>query len=222
MAAIVPNPENVCPSACDNLPDCRMDAQVGECTPPMGTDMAEAHCSDTAGQPHLLLVDDNETFRSTLALALARRGYRVLQAADVASALVLAGRHRPRFAVLDLNLGSEFGLALIPRLIEQSDTRIVVLTGYASIATAVEAIRLGAVHYLSKPADVEDVVASFDRLAGDSSTPLASRPMSLSQLEWEHLQRALLDHDGNVSATARSLGMHRRSLQRKLRKHARW
>jgi two-component system response regulator RegA len=181
-------------------------------------------CSEIPPEkPRLLLVDDNDTFRRTLGNALARRGFCVDQAVDVTEALAAARRHSPQLAVLDMNLGGDFGLDLITSLLEMaSDVRIVVLTGYASIATAVEAIRLGATHYLSKPAEVDEILAAFDRTMGDSSTPLAPLPMSLNQLEWEHLQRTLLDHAGNISAAARALGLHRRSLQRKLRKHARW
>jgi two-component system, response regulator RegA len=171
----------------------------------------------------LLLVDDNDTFRRTLGNALVRRGYCVDQAADITEALAAAWRHPPRLAVLDMNLGGELGLDLITRLLQMvSDVRIVVLTGYASIATAVEAIRLGATHYLAKPAEVDEILAAFDRTTGDPSTPLPPTPMSLNQLEWEHLQRTLLERGGNISAAARDLGLHRRSLQRKLRKHARW
>jgi two-component system response regulator RegA len=95
---------------------------------------------------------------------------------------------------------------------------IVVLTGYASVATAVEAIKLGATHYLAKPVDAEELLAAFQRTSGDASVPVAERPLSVNRLEWEHIQRILHDHGGNVSATARSLGMHRRTLQRKLAK----
>lgn len=179
--------------------------------------------ADVETRRRLLLVDDNTTFRRTLGNALSRRGFRVDQAGDVAAALSLAQANAPEFAVIDLNLGESQGLCLIPELCGLvGGVRIVVLTGYASIATAVEAIRLGATHYLAKPAEVEEIIAAFDRVGGDSGTPLPSTPMSLAQLEWEHLQRTLLDHEGNVSAAARALGLHRRSLQRKLRKHARW
>jgi len=176
-----------------------------------------------ADRPRLLLVDDNDTFRRTLGNAFARRGFVVDQAVDGAEALALATGHPPAYAVVDLRLGGDFGLALIPSLRDLSeDMRIVMLTGYASIATAVEAIRCGATHYLAKPAEVDEILAAFELTGGDSRTPLPPSPMSLAQLEWEHLQRALLDHDGNISAAARALRLHRRSLQRKLLKHARW
>lgn len=172
---------------------------------------------------NLLLVDDNDLFRQTLARSLARRGWKVDAAASTDEALLSARKRPPTRAVVDLNLEGTSGLDLIPRLLEiDSAMRIVVLTGYASIATAVEAIRRGATHYLAKPAEVDEILLAFDRTTGDCETPLPTMPMSLNQLEWEHLQRTLLDHDGNVSAAARALGLHRRSLQRKLRKHARW
>jgi two-component system, response regulator RegA len=172
----------------------------------------------------LLLVDDNEQFRQALANAFARRGWHVEGAATVEDALALIEVCAPPRAVIDLNLeGSASGLELIPRLLELNPgVRIVVLTGYASIATAVRAIQLGATHYLSKPIDVDEILAAFDRTEGDPETPVAPLPMSVNQLEWEHLQRTLLDHKGNISAAARALNLHRRSLQRKLRKHARW
>ncbi|HTY02854.1 MAG TPA: response regulator [Rhodocyclaceae bacterium] len=173
----------------------------------------------------LLLIDDNEQFRLTLTNAFARRGWRVRATPDAREALVLAEAGTPSYAVVDLNLDgcTTAGLNLISRLLEIAPAmRIVVLTGYASIATAVKAIQLGALHYLSKPTDVDEILAAFQRTGGDASTPLPPLPMSVYQLEWEHLQRTLLDHDGNISAAARALKLHRRSLQRKLRKHARW
>lgn len=172
----------------------------------------------------LLVVDDNDTFRRTLATALSRRGLKVSAATGIQEALALVERQPPARALVDMNLGSATsGLELIPRLLAlNAAMRVVVLTGYASIATAVEAIRLGATHYLAKPAEVDDILAAFERTEGAADTPLPPAPMSLGQLEWEHLQRTLLEHGGNISAAARALGLHRRSLQRKLGKHARW
>jgi two-component system response regulator RegA len=179
-----------------------------------------AQCANSAD---LLLVDDNDPFRQRLARALTRRGYRVVMAATVDEAIACAHRHLPARAVVDLNLDGASGLDLIPRLLEiEGAMRIIVLTGYASIATAVEAIRRGATHYLAKPTEVEEILSAFERTAGDVTTPLPPTPLSLNQLEWEHLQRTLLDHAGNISAAARTLGLHRRSLQRKLHKHSRW
>lgn len=176
-----------------------------------------------AAAADLLLVDDNDLFRQMLARSLTRRGWKVDMAANGGDALRHARKRTPARAVIDLNLDGDSGLDLIPRLLEiDAAMRIIVLTGYASIATAVEAIRRGATHYLAKPAEVEEILAAFERTTGDPATPLPRTPMSLNQLEWEHLQRTLLEHEGNISAAARALGLHRRSLQRKLRKHARW
>ncbi len=167
----------------------------------------------------LLLVDDDEVFCSVLAQALRRRGFDVEVAHDIDTGLAAATRHRPRFALIDLCLPDASGLMLVEHLSALSrDIRIVVLTGYASIATAVEAVKLGAVHYLTKPAGIDDIVRAFERDDGDVSTPHALRPMSVSRLEWEHIQKVLLECDGNISMTARRLGMHRRTLQRKLQK----
>lgn len=181
--------------------------------------------ASVAPPPELLLVDDNEQFRQTLANAFTRRGWRVVSAANADDAMTAVGAGAPGHAVVDLNLdgGATGGLELISRLLEMApEMRIVVLTGYAAIATAVRAIQLGATHYLAKPIEVDEILAAFERTGGDAATPLPPSPMSLNQLEWEHLQRTLLDHDGNISAAARALNLHRRSLQRKLKKHARW
>ena len=113
------------------------------------------------------------------------------------------------------------GLVLIEKLIElDPNTRIVMLTGYASIATAIEAIKLGAIHYLAKPCDADDVVAALNKsIEGDSSLLVSESPLTVNRLEWEHIQRVLAEHQGNISSTARALKMHRRTLQRKLSKH---
>ncbi|WP_300334184.1 response regulator transcription factor [Accumulibacter sp.] len=171
-------------------------------------------------RPTLLLVDDDEVFRRVLARALERRGYAVSPAADVASALSLAQAQAPEYAVVDLKMPGDSGLCLIEKLIElDPSTRIVMLTGYASIATAIEAIKLGAVHYLAKPCDADELVAALNKGSeGDSTIPVAGSPLSVDRLEWEHIQRVLKEHQGNVSATARALKMHRRTLQRKLGK----
>lgn len=175
--------------------------------------------------PELLLVDDNEQFRQALANAFTRRGWRVASAATAEDAVLAAGAAAPGYAVVDLNLDGNAtgGLELISLLLEIApEMRIVVLTGYAAIATAVRAIQLGATHYLAKPIEVDEILAAFEHTHGSATTPLAPSPMSVNQLEWEHLQRTLLAHDGNISAAARALNLHRRSLQRKLKKHARW
>lgn len=168
----------------------------------------------------LLLVEDDPTFAAVLARSLGRRGIAVRSAATVDAALDEIARHRPTRAVLDLNLGGSNGLALIPALLAANpDCRIVVLTGYASIATAVEAIKLGATQYLAKPVDVDTLLAAFAHEAQvepDAAPP--EQPLSVDRLEWEHIQRVLQENAGNISATARALNMHRRTLQRKLAK----
>ncbi len=167
----------------------------------------------------LLLVDDDPTFCRVLGLALSRRGFAVATAHGSAAALEQARVEPPEYAIVDLNLAGDSGLSLIPDLLAlDPDTRIVVLTGYASIATAVEAIKLGAVNYLAKPADADQVLTAFTTTPGDPTAPINARPLSVNRLEWEHIQRVLRDNDGNISATARQLGMHRRTLQRKLAK----
>jgi len=172
--------------------------------------------------PGLLLVDDDEVFCQVLSRALERRGYAVHCAHDVERALTLLGAlpgGAPACAVVDLQMPGGSGLALIPSLIEANpQMRIVVLTGYASIATAVEAIKLGATHYLAKPADADEIVAAFGRDGGSPGVSPAQRPMSVQRLAWEHIQKVLAECDGNISEAARRLKMHRRTLQRKLRK----
>lgn len=171
-------------------------------------------------RPLLLLVDDDDTFRQVLSAALARRGFEVLCAANVPEAMQLAEAHSPEYAVVDLKMPGPSGLALIKRLKElDAETRMVMLTGYASIATAVEAVKLGATHYLAKPAYPDEIIAAFHKTSGDTALPFASTPLSVDRLEWEHIQRVLAEHDGNISATARALSMHRRTLQRKLGKN---
>lgn len=167
----------------------------------------------------LLVVDDDDVFRGVLAKALARRGYDVLSAADVESAWELALADPPTYAVVDLCLPDSSGLLLVDRLAQEwPDMRIVVLTGYASIATAVEAVKLGATYYLTKPAQTDEIVAAFGRERGDPFLSAAPQPMSVNRLEWEHIQKVLRECGGNISQTAQRLGMHRRTLQRKLQK----
>ncbi len=168
----------------------------------------------------LLLVDDDPTFLSVLSRAMEKRGFLVQSASCVSDALVLAEANPPAYAVIDLRMPGDSGLVLVKRLKEiDAATRIVVLTGYASIATAVEAIKLGATHYLAKPTKAEDIMAALQRDGeGDASASVNPNPMSVNRLEWEHIQSVLAENDGNISATARSLNMHRRTLQRKLSK----
>lgn len=169
-------------------------------------------------QPSLLLVDDDETFCGVLGRALEKRGFAVTVAHSVEEALPLAEESPPEYAVADLKMEGISGLTLVRRLHELDPaTRIVVLTGYASIATAVEAIKLGATQYLSKPANADEIVGAFGHQPSDT-LPLSQQPPSVSRLEWEHIQRVLQENQGNISATARALNMHRRTLQRKLAK----
>lgn len=169
--------------------------------------------------PNLLLVDDDEILSETLARALVQRGFDVRTARSVAEASRLAHEIPPEFAVVDLKLPDGSGLKLVATFIGlDPHTRIVVLTGYGSIATAVEAIKLGATYYLTKPVNADDIVAAFDRAAGNAEVATAHKPMSVDRMEWEHIDRVLQLHRGNISATARALSMHRRTLQRKLAK----
>jgi len=176
--------------------------------------------NDADESPSLLLVDDDPTFRQVLSTALTKRGFSVSTASDVEQALELAEANPPEYAVVDLKMPGPSGLVLVKRLQElDAATRIVMLTGYASIATAVEAVKLGATHYLSKPANADEIVAALHKTAGDETAPLSPAPLSVERLEWEHIQKVLGDNGGNISATARDLKMHRRTLQRKLGKH---
>ena len=171
-------------------------------------------------RPSLLLVDDDEVFSRVLGRALERRGFEVTVAHGVAEAIALAQANPPEYAVVDLKMeGGASGLTLIPRLKAlDGETRVVVLTGYASVATAVEAIKLGATHYLAKPVGAEEVVAALGRVAGDPGVDVSGEHLSVERLEWEHIQKVLAENGGNISATARALKMHRRTLQRKLGK----
>lgn len=176
-------------------------------------------------RPTVLLVDDDEAFRQRLSRALRDRGYEVRTADGYDTALTLARADAPEYAVVDLRMPGRSGLEVVRDLAAiDPSMRIVILTGYGSIATAVDAVRLGAVQYLPKPADADDLVAAFQRAelpplsppaaaAGDYSAP------SLARAEWEHIQRVLRDCRGNISEAARRLGLPRRSLQRKLGKH---
>lgn len=167
----------------------------------------------------LLLVDDDVIFCDVMARALERRGFAVSIAHDVVTACALVATNPPEFAVIDLKMSGPSGLVLVQRLKElDAETRIVMITGYASIATAVEAIKLGATHYLAKPTDADEVVAALLRSTGNPDLPVNDDPLSVERLEWEHIQKVLKENDDNISATARALKMHRRTLQRKLGK----
>lgn len=169
----------------------------------------------------LLLVEDDRVFAGALGRALTRRGFEVTTAFSHAEAMARLQGRQPDYAVVDLRLGEDNGLRLIPELRSAMPTiRILLLTGYASIATAVEAIKRGADDYLAKPVDADAVVrallASEPENAGEDALPATAMP--LRRVEWEHIQRTLLECDGNISEAARRLGLHRRTLQRRLDK----
>ncbi len=169
----------------------------------------------------VLVVDDDAVFRERLVAAFARRGHEARGARDGEEALALARQESPEWAVVDLRLGGVMdGLAIVRGLLAIDPTTVlVVLTGYGSIATAIEALRAGARDYLTKPAELERILAALEGRGAVAQAP-ASTPgvPSLARVEWEHIQRVLADCDGNVSQAARLLGVHRRSLQRKLAK----
>ena len=166
----------------------------------------------------LLLVDDDERFRERLMQAFRERGFEVRGAADYDAAVGSAAAESPELALVDLRLPGGSGVDLV-RELKRLDptTNVVVLTGYGSIATALESVRAGATTYLTKPVDADQIVAAFDAPATKAAAPHGVP--SLARVEWEHIQRVLADCDGNVSQAARLLGIHRRSLQRKLAKY---
>lgn len=168
----------------------------------------------------LLIVEDDEAFARTLARSFERRGYKVLHADGVVKMEELLAKHTPRYAVVDLKLkGDATGLACVQQLHAHSDAmRIVVLTGFASIATAVEAIKLGAGHYLAKPSNTDDIEAAFNLMEGNTEVELTNRSSSIKTLEWERIHEVLAETGFNISEAARRLGMHRRTLSRKLEK----
>jgi ActR/RegA family two-component response regulator len=168
----------------------------------------------------LLIVEDDAAFARTLSRSFERRGYAVLLAASLEEVVALLKTNKPEYAVVDLKLaGGTSGLACVQTLhAHDADMLIVVLTGYASIATAVEAIKLGACHYLAKPSNTDDIEAAFGRAAGDADVGLTERPTSIKTLEWERIHETLAATGFNISETARRLGMHRRTLARKLGK----
>lgn len=164
----------------------------------------------------LLIVDDDEVFRARLVRAMRDRGFEAVGVGDHASAIAAAQADSPELALVDMRLPGESGLTVVRDLKAlDASTVVVVLTGYGSIATAVESMKLGAANYLTKPADADQIVAAFDgsTVVVDQQTP------SLARVEWEHIQRVMADCGGNVSQAARILGIHRRSLQRKLGKN---
>jgi len=179
---------------------------------------------DAVDQPgagrKLLLVDDDAPLRRSLTRALERRGFVVLPAEGLAEGRMLAREHRPEFAVLDMRLAEGSGLDLLKTLRDlRPEIRIVIVTGYGNIATAVVAIKAGAADYLAKPVDADDVVAALLR-TGQGLPPPRDNPMSADRVRWEHIQRVFEQCNRNVSETARRLNMHRRTLQRILNKRA--
>lgn len=166
----------------------------------------------------LLVVDDDQAFRTRIVKAFRDRGLIVSDAATYDDACARARDESPELALVDLQLAGRSGIELVNALkTRDPTTRIVVLTGYGSIATAVESLKLGATSYLTKPADADQVLAAFDGASPDPSHGVPQTP-SLARVEWEHIQRVLLDSGHNLSEAARRLGIHRRSLQRKLAK----
>ena len=169
----------------------------------------------------ILLVEDDEIFGRVISRAMQQRGFEVVHTLSLEAANGAVATQGFDLAVLDLNLGGHSSLPLIPILkLRNSKMRILVLTGYASIATAVDAIKLGADNYLAKPADADEILTA---LLGETTPPqednsAIGEPMSVRRLEWEHIQKVLKENDGNISETARQLKMHRRTLQRKLQK----
>jgi two-component system, response regulator RegA len=174
--------------------------------------------ADPGDAATLLVVEDDDFLRERLVRAFAERGFLAQGAASVSEARRLS-EEAPEYAVVDLRIGDESGLDVLRTLLARDPaTRVVVLTGYGSIATAVEAMRLGAVHYLTKPADADQILAALKHTASDSVPP-ANEPLSLARAEWEHINHVLVSVSGNISEAARRLGLHRRSLQRKLAKY---
>lgn len=167
----------------------------------------------------LVLVEDDETFARTLQRSLERRGYQVARARSPAELDTLLQTQGFDYAVVDLKLGAASGLPCVAKLHAHDPAmQIVVLTGFASIATAVEAIKLGARHYLAKPSNADDIEAAFGRAGGNADEPIGARPTSIKTLEWERINETLAATGFNISETARQLGMHRRTLARKLGK----
>ncbi|MGI4730256.1 MAG: response regulator transcription factor [Janthinobacterium lividum] len=172
-----------------------------------------------ADEPLLVIVEDDQAFSRTLGRSFERRGYRVVAAASLAELLILLADATPDYAVVDLKLGGASGLACVQALqAHDPATLIVVLTGFASIATAVEAIKLGASQYLAKPSNTDDIEAAFGNVVGNADVALGTRSTSMKTLEWERIHAMLAETGFNISETARRLGMHRRTLARKLEK----
>lgn len=184
---------------------------------------ASPTCDSRRVSQRLLLVDDSEAFRERLARAFRERGFEVATAENYDEAMSVVPQYRPALAVVDLRMPGESGLTLVRDLKQFDESiRVLVLSGFGSIATAIDAVRLGAVNFLPKPADADDILAAFERGEDlpESTVEAGHETPSLARAEWEHIHRVLADCEGNVSEAARRLGIHRRSLQRKLRKRA--
>jgi two-component system response regulator RegA len=167
----------------------------------------------------ILIVDDDATFRGVLADSLKARNIIVYEAENFSSAINVSKKKLINFAIVDLKMPGDSGLVLIKELRAlNSKMNIVMLTGFASIATAVEAVKLGANQYLAKPVNAEEILEAFSKLNGNEDLDIQSEPLTVDKLEWEHINRILNENNGNISATARALNMHRRTLQRKLQK----
>lgn len=172
-----------------------------------------------ASERLLVIVEDDDAFARTLKRSFERRGYEVALAGGLEDVTELLKNRSPHYAVVDLKLAGASGLACVEALhAHDENTLIVVLTGFASIATAVEAIKLGACHYLTKPSNTDDIEDAFSKAAGNADVPVSARPTSIKNLEWEHIHEMLVETGFNISETARRLGMHRRTLARKLGK----
>jgi two-component system, response regulator RegA len=165
----------------------------------------------------LLIIDDEKSFAETLQRLLVQHGYDVKICLDTKNALLEMRQWQPNYCLLDLKIGSESGLKLIqPLKALKPDLLLIVMTGFASISTVVEAMKLGANNYLAKPIDIHIVLDALENPDANSDALITNDPMSVKRLEWEHIQNVLAKNDGNISATARDLNMHRRTLQRKL------
>ena len=187
---------------------------------PIPTSDTSPEALDLGPDPSLLLVDDDEAFLKRLGRAMERRGFQVEMAGSVAQALEAIAARPPAYAVVDLRLGDGNGLDVVERLRERrDDARVIVLTGYGAIASAVAAVKIGAIDYLSKPADAAEVTQALLAQGGELPEP-PENPMSADRVRWEHIQRVYEMCDRNVSETARRLGMHRRTLQRILAKRS--
>lgn len=166
----------------------------------------------------LLIIDDDDTLRYSMVRALKRHIGEIFEASEGTSAQQVLSQNTIDWVLLDLKLGSESGLDLAKQLLKQKpDLTIVMITGYASISTAVEAIKFGVHDYLTKPVSRDDILQAFGSSSSQSAV-ISDKPMSPKRLEWEHIQKVLKDHDGNISQAAKALNMHRRTLQRKLQK----